>query len=338
MKNGIMTILLVVAVVVVMGTGVQGQNLLVEGTDQKDITTSYDSGFVSDNSLARILSGGFVRYLYTYRSSRVEISEGSVQELSSYHQSTVDIAGGSVDGFFHALGTSTVRISGGSVQWLSVRGSSTVDMSGGSVDYMNVRNLRYGSEDRITITGGRVELLQTNFTVNVIGDDHFSFAGKIYDLAEYGVHAAEGTVEEFGLGSIYASDSSTVHISGGDVNRRIRASDSSNVDIVGGSVNSIDARDYSKVTLYAYNFSLSGELSWDTDGQKVLGTGRISGKWADGTSFEIDIDRNDTTATIKANVIQATVPNVVLSMQADAEAAITAADLIVGTVETSFHD
>ena len=50
------------------------------------------------------------------------------------------------------------------------------------------------------------------------------------------------------------------------------------------------------MVFHATDFVLAGRLT--LDGQKVLGTGELSGKWFDGTPWSIRISQHDATATI----------------------------------------
>jgi len=115
---------------------------------------------------------------------------------------------------------------------------------------------------------------------------------------------------------ISARDSCTMEISGGKVNNDLDAYNSSNVTISGGTVAGLVVHDSSTVTisggqvglLYIYetstvafdgqDFILGTGLS--LDGDRVLGTGVLSGKWFGGTAWTVNISANDPGATILA--------------------------------------
>ena len=72
---------------------------------------------------------------------------------------------------------------------------------------------------------------------------------------------------------------------------------SSTVNISGGQVASyIIASDASTVNFIAQDFSFGSGL-W-LDGDRVMGTGSLSGTWLDGASWETWIVRNETGANI----------------------------------------
>jgi len=56
------------------------------------------------------------------------------------------------------------------------------------------------------------------------------------------------------------------------------------------------AAGFSTVTLYGYGFQLGAGLS--LDGNRILGTGLLSGEWWNGTPCSVNIYENDPTATI----------------------------------------
>jgi len=103
--------------------------------------------------------------------------------------------------------------------------------------------------------------------------------------------------------TLNAYDSSAVKLSGGLVTY-LDTRDSSTVDISGGlmihdgSVTALRAYGTSVVTFHTRDFHTHGEL-W-LDGDRVLGTGFLSGKWFDGTSWGVTITDNAVGATILA--------------------------------------
>ena len=70
--------LIATSVAVIMTTGVQAQSFSLYGTEQRDVTTSYDYGWLNDFSSARILFGGSVGYIGARNSSTVEVFGVSV--------------------------------------------------------------------------------------------------------------------------------------------------------------------------------------------------------------------------------------------------------------------
>jgi len=200
--------------------------------------------------------------------SRVSIvSGGSVTELYAYNSSTVGISAGSVT-YIYAYESSTVNMSGGSVGALIAHDSSAVAISGISSPSQSVGILNANDSSAVAISGGAViELNALNYsTVDISGGSVGFNSSNV---------------------SLRASDSSTVAISGGYVAFLI-PSESSAVAISGGSITKLNAG--SAVTFYGQNFRVSGGLAFD--GERVLGTGTLSGEWIDGTRWAVNIIGN----------------------------------------------
>lgn len=64
----------------------------------------------------------------------------------------------------------------------------------------------------------------------------------------------------------------------------------------GGTVYQLWPLDTSEVTIYGYDFQATGGLS--IEGDKVMGTGVLAGKWFDGTDWTISIGQHDPGAKI----------------------------------------
>jgi len=178
------------------------------------------------------------------------------------------VSGGSVD-YIRASGTSTVNVSGGSVLSLDAYYSSTVNVSAGSVSFVDAYH-----SSTVDISAGsvsRIDAYDESSTVNISGGS---------------------------VGSVIAHDASTVDISGGSVGSVI-AHDASTVDISGGSVSSLYAYDDSAVDIHGYDFRTTAGLT--LDGDNVLGTGVLTGKWygQDDTMWAMTISTNAAAATIR---------------------------------------
>jgi len=200
------------------------------------------------------------------RSRAYIISGGSVSYIDAYDSSTVEISGGSVD-HHYAYDSSTVTLYGGSVTFLYAYDSSTVGISWGSVYSFGTFN---------------------SSTANISG-------GSVDHLSAYNSSAVE--ISGGTLSYLYACDSNKVNISGGSITN-LDTRNSSAVSISGGSVNSLVAYNSSTVTFYGQNFRVGSGLTFD--GDRVLGTGILSGEWMDGTRWATNIAYNETTATILA--------------------------------------
>jgi hypothetical protein len=95
--------------------------------------------------------------------------------------------------------------------------------------------------------------------------------------------------------TLTAWDSSAVTICGGSV-ISLTAFDSSAVTISGGSVSVLNAFESSTVTFNARDFHLGGGLS--LLGDRLRGTGILSGEWFDGTRWTSNIDASNSGAII----------------------------------------
>jgi len=151
--------------------------------------------------------------------------------------------------------------------------SSTANVTtGGSMSYAQAND-----EAILNISGGKVEELEAsnNSTLNI-------YNGLVTD-------------------DIDAYHNTNVNIFGGSVDG-LRTYDNSTVNMSGGSISEdgLQVWDASIVIFDGYDFTLDDGLSWDIDGQTILGTGTLSGTWFDNTSFAIPIDKHDITATIMA--------------------------------------
>ena len=204
-----------------------------------------------------------------YDQSRADIvSGGRVTNLDAYDSSMVDMS----DGWVYRLYTydeSIGDISGGEVVWLYTYGSSTVDISGGVVGSDHLR--AYGSS-----------------TVN-LSDGSVSGLG-VFDTATANISGGSVSL-------VPANNSSTVNICGGSVGD-LRPNDENTTYITGGLVDSLFTDDYCTVTLGAREFRFGSGLT--LDGERLLGTGELSGEWFDGTRWTIDITGNPSSATILA--------------------------------------
>jgi hypothetical protein len=204
-----------------------------------------------------------------YDTSRAFIvSGGSVHNLYAYNYSDVNISGGSVD-YLYPYDSSTVNFSSGSItKPLYAYDSSTVNFSGGNVN----GGLSACDSSTVNFSGGYVS----------------------------GLYSSGSSVVDFSGGSVdylQASISSVVDISGGSVSN-IEAYDSSTANISGGSVSNLKAYNSSTIIFHGRGFRASGSLV--LDGERVLGTGILSGEWMDGTRWVVNIAQNPSTATILA--------------------------------------
>ena len=216
-------------------------------------------------------------------------------------------------------GTSLAYVSAGYIHWdLTTHEYGQAIMSGGRI--YNGGAYAYGNS-QLTISGGRI----SKGNVDVFDDSQLTISGGVigqYWSGEpilghvyawhnsqvtisggsmYQLHARHtSTVDMSGgtIDSVEASQAATVDISGGIVLRDLTVHDTSIVDVSGGAVNHLYAHDTSAVSFSARDFRLGGGLSFD--GDRVLGTGILSGEWFDGTPWAVNIEHHDSGATILA--------------------------------------
>jgi hypothetical protein len=176
----------------------------------------------------------------------------------------------------HSMGTLFDRsratiVSGGWMGFLYAHDSSSVDMSGG-----DIRNLYAYNFSDVDISGGS------------IGNSLYAYDSSTVDISG-------GSVDSY----LCAHDSSTVDISGGSVDSYLYAYEYSVVNISGGFIANLKAGNSSAVTFYGRDFLASDGLV--LDGNRVLGTGVLSGQWMDRTPWMVNIILNNpSTATILA--------------------------------------
>ena len=304
----------------------------VSWIDAKDSgTVNISGGLVPslnalETSSVHISVGANISSLVARDSSTIAVSGGSVSSLHAYGNNTVAISGGSV-GRLDAHGTSALEISGAAVLTdISAWDSTTIAMSGGSVSNLAVFDVRLFGPERVNISGGTVDTLGVSFRIE--GGETFSFSGfdSVADLAPHGILASEGTVANFWVSgldvfadsildmtegsveSLSSYNSSVVNLFGGTVGvapgHSLYAYDSSTANLFGGSVSAVYAYDTSTVAFVAQDFQFGEGLS--LEGNRVLGTGVLSGEWFDGTAWTITIAQNDSTASIRATPEPAT--------------------------------
>jgi len=317
----------VAAAVVLAGTA--RANFVLTGTEHLNVNTSHTTGVLYDSSTADV-TGGYVSYLYANDTSSVNVSGGSVGYLRAVNDSSVDVSSGTIFNYLHAYDNSSVNVSGGTISgYLRAHNDSSVDVSGGSAKFLTA-----DSTSSVNFSGGRINYELKAFdtsSVNVSGGSvnylyayntssvHVSggtISNNLYAYNDSSVHVSGGTISNnlyaYNDSSVhvsgssispylYAYDTSSVDVSGGSISNSLYAYNDSSVHVSGGSVNWLDARDTSNVALHGYDFQATRGLT--LNGEEVLGTGLLTGKWFDGTSWAVTIDGNYPTATIRAAVL-----------------------------------
>ena len=201
-----------------------------------------------------------------WNSSTADVkASGQINSAYVNDDALLAVSGGIVFNLY-AYDTSNVAFSGGSISCLKSYNTSSVAISGGSASLLYAYNTSSAA-----ISGGDVNGLYALMTCSVA------------------ISGGDGD-------SLYSYDgASSVVISGGTVsNMTIDGS----VDISGGSVSDLEVYGTSSVvTFHGYDFVATGGLT--IDGQTVLGTGLLAGKWFDGTSWMTSISHHVSGATIR---------------------------------------
>ena len=196
-------------------------------------------------------------------------------------------------GILEAHSDSRINISGGYVDRLDAYNSTTVNLSGGNISRLNAWNSTTVNILPGALVNGPV-LIRDNSSV-VISSGFFAGSLVAYDTSSVAITG--GNFRDDHATYLIASESSTVDISGGFVNM-LRPNDTSRVDISGGMVGQLSASGASEIRFYGYDFTGTGSISFD--GNKVLGTGELCGRWLDGTAWTTNINVHNTGATILA--------------------------------------
>ena len=204
--------------------------------------------------------------------------DSSHQEGNLYDTSRAFIvSGGDVDDLY-AHDSSTVDMSNGSASFLRAYESSTVDLSGGQVGLLYAHDF-----STVDILDGAVSVVRayTSSTVDISDGSVSSF---------YADNSSTVNMSGGAVNSLSASDVGIVNMSGGSVSY-LSATDSSTLSISGGLIdNNLRAYSSSVVTFNVRDFRLGAGLT--LDGERLLGTGILSGEWVDELRWEVNVATN----------------------------------------------
>ena len=170
--------------------------------------------------------------------------------------------------YVYAYHTSGVDVSSGYVRQVNLWDTSSVDISGGDVYQLLAFNT-----SSVDVSGGSV-------------------GGMYLNNGETRTQVSGGNV-----GYVQAMNHTSVDVCGGYVSA-VWAYDTSSVDLSGGDVFSLFALGTSATTFHGYDFTATSGLT--LDGDEVLGTGVLAGRWLDGTAWTVSIQSHDPGATICA--------------------------------------
>jgi hypothetical protein len=162
-------------------------------------------------------------------------------------------------------------------------GATTVDMIGGYVYGLFVVD-----SARFTMTGGEITDLyaENSSTVTFSG-------GKLGDLMSY--DTAEVNIEGGVIANGFQSEgNSVINVTGGDLSYCVCALASSTMNLRGGTFNDyLVALQESVVSVFGYDLEYDAASLYPNPwGEGYWGGGKITGKWADGSEFAINLVDN----------------------------------------------
>ena len=276
-----------------------------EGTSTVTLSGGYVHAMNASNTSSVGIDGGGSFFVEAIDSASVAFSDGSITQLFTHDTSSLNMTGGSMTILevydLRVLGPERVRVSDGSVGHLSV----VLRLEGNEhLTYCGFSTPSELAAHGVQVAPGTVG----SFNVGLDTYDNSSVnvsQGTIVTLHSYDMSSVDisGGIVEYEL---YAMDASEVYIRGGSV-ASLHAAGTTSVDISGGGVDGLAALWECTVTLHGYDFQATRGLTlvqYDViDGvpqYEVLGTGLLTGKWFDGTAWEIPIWSNAAGATVRA--------------------------------------
>ena len=305
-------------------------DFILTGTEYLNVTAAHDTGILYDSSTAKVLGGGYIQDAYisgsasllvqrpsgeavgtarVYDAGLVAVSSGNLSKLYAYGNSGVDMTGGYISKAYVNDEAHLAVSAGGKITSIYASNASSVAVNGATVDFVRTNDTSSAVVSSATgegpVSGGLDA--NDNSTMTVIGGSFYSLRASNTSNATVNGGNFSGWIEAFGssmvtlsggeTASLFAYYSGNVAMSGGSV-ALLRAGSTSHVDVRGGTVSTLSAYEGGTVVLHGTDFQ--GIVGLTLDGNEVIGTGLLTGKWFDGTSWAITIDRNDSTATILA--------------------------------------
>jgi hypothetical protein len=171
---------------------------------------------------------------------------------------TLTVEGGEVTFALRAWDASRVEIYGGTLASVNAYHQSSIIVHGGNVDIAGV-----AEQSSLTIEGGRVGRV-----------------GAYSGWSSGQVHLYDGIIEE----SVLLGHQAVMNMYGGEVGTYIQAAEQSQLNLWGGTISGyLYARDESQVNIGGYGFE------YDPQGGG-LGYGLLTGRWLDGTPFNIRLE------------------------------------------------
>jgi hypothetical protein len=270
------------------------------GNQHLDVSTSYDTGYLYDSTSADVLKDGHIGSAYVNNCAVLRVSGGSIDStLDASGASSVNMSSGFV-AFLFAQSTGVINVNGGTVDKLFSAGANAVNVNDGSVSMLFAHS-------GANVYGGTVGVVQLYSTLDVFGGTVagvHAFGGSTANLSGGSISSlllVGGTLNFYGGAgdALNVFVTSTANVFGGSIGGGLWAHDTATVNVSGGNISGgISAVDASTITFYGTDFQATGGLT--LDGNTVLGTGVLSGKWSNGTPWSLEITNHAASATIRA--------------------------------------
>jgi hypothetical protein len=314
-----------------MASNSDSVNSFYTGDEGLNVETSYDTGNLWDFSFATVLEGGSIETLNTHDDTSVCVAGGNVNNFSAYHYSCVFLSSGYIN-TLNANEGSHVMITGGSISnHLNVATGGSMEISGGEINEIQAKtgftsvnisggkvNNLYSGDNEVNISGGQINNVEADGKVNISGGYMTSLSGQSFvemsgGSVSYldtgggissGVNLIDGEI-----GTLTSTGSSRTIISGGSIdyfyinlwNDPTHHVPEGYATISGGNIELLSILGDSNVLFFGYDYVLGEGLSLNNS--LLIGTGILSGKWADGSSWITEVSYNEATSVIKLNTV-----------------------------------
>lgn len=203
-------------------------------------------------------------------------------------QTVLNMQGGQLTGLgMDVRDTAIVNISGGQANVVSAANSSRVNLSGGELGGLNIAETATAR-----IVNGAIGGLSTfgHAAVDVLGGNVQSSV-SIDEWSSVNINGGSVGSQSAGLDLLSVADQGRLYLRSGQIQSDVEAWASATLDLSGGSLNGyLRASDSSNVNIY-------GSVSSVEPGS-VLGRFLMTGAWADGMPFQIELYDSQTLSHI----------------------------------------
>jgi len=251
-------------------------DFVLSGSEHLEVNSSHGRGDLNDSSTVDLLLGGSISRVHVQDEALLRFLGGTVSQL--YVEGSVEVFGGCPGRYLisHVYSGGVIDIlSGVFGRRTTVTGAGVVNIYGGTFPGSSYETcVSIGDSINVNVYGGIFERGVSVSDASEVVISGGTFSHRLSAGGTSSLDISDGTF----LGELIVADTSTLSISGGDFP----------VLIVGGS---------SDVFFQGYDFGATDGLY--LDGDKVLGSGTLTGKWEDGTSWAASIPYIGSSATIR---------------------------------------